>query len=63
MTVADIPVQSLISSIKLKALQNSVDPISFHTLNIWFDLIKQVRHANEINELVCLQKQFQTKFE
>ena len=43
MTVADMSVQSLISSIKLKALQDSVDPISSHTLDIWFDLIKQIR--------------------
>ena len=42
MNVAEIPIQSLIGNIKLvKVLQDSIDSISSHAPNTWFDLIKQ----------------------
>ena len=51
-TVADIPVQSLIGNSKLvKASQESIDPISSHTLNIWFDAIEQFKLEREVKML------------
>lgn len=40
--VADTPIQALIGNLKLmKSLQEWMDPITRHTLNIWFDFVRQ----------------------
>lgn len=54
--VANIPTQSLIGNPKLsKSLQESIDTIISHTLNIWFDLVKRHKlEKHQIFELVCI---------
>lgn len=52
MIATDVPIQSLIGNIKsIKALRDSIDPISSHTLNLWFDLIKQYKLERDVRLL------------
>lgn len=50
--VIGIPTQSLIGNIKLiKTLQEVINPIILHTLNIWYDFIKQNKLEKELKLL------------
>ena len=52
MAVADIPVLSLVVHIKpVKALEDLIDPIPSHTLDITFDLFKQYKLETEVTLL------------
>lgn len=53
--VAGVPSQSLIGIAKLiKSLQDTIDPITLHTLNIWFDFTTQIRERLKTAKLVCI---------
>lgn len=50
--VASIPTQSLIGNAKLmRSLQDAIDPITLHTLNIWFDFVKQHKLERDLKLL------------
>ena len=47
-----IPIQSLIGNAELmKSLQDTIDPITLHTLNIWFDFVKQNKLERDLKLL------------
>ena len=51
-TVAGIPTQSLIgNAVLMKSLQDKIDPITLHTLNIWFDFVKQHKLERDLKLL------------
>lgn len=50
--VAGVPTQSLIGNAKsVKSLQDTIDPITLHTLNIWFDFVKQHKLERDLKLL------------
>lgn len=50
--VAGIPTQSLIGNAELmKSLQDTIDPITLHTLNLWFDFTKQHKLERDLKLL------------
>ena len=50
--VADTPTQALVGNLKLmKSLQEWIDPITLHTLSIWFDFVRQHKLERDIKLL------------